>query len=116
MIAPEVFLEPICTFEALLLRLMVRWDELRQIEQFLTFSGRQPRDQNLPFLPKAIRGLLSKNISDPKLSIANWEYRVVCNPVEDVPCPHPPPFFFLSPRFFFFSQEGYPSQSLQTCR
>lgn len=64
------------------------WRELYDKNRFLYQSGRKSVQENLPFLPLSIRGLLGVGTDDNATTpaFANWQYRIICTPIDgDVP-------------------------------
>jgi hypothetical protein len=57
------------------------WRELQDRIRFYINSGRKDNDENLPFLPSSVRAIDENNLP----VMANWEYRIFCVPVPDVP-------------------------------
>jgi hypothetical protein len=59
------------------------WDELHSKTRFLYNSGRKNPQENLPFLPTAIREVLTDANGKQVPKFANWEYRIICHPIEE---------------------------------
>ncbi|CAG5136777.1 unnamed protein product, partial [Candidula unifasciata] len=62
------------------------WMELHKRYRFFALSGAKSRQENNAFLPREI---VSVNITTGELQFAQWNYRILCSPVEfDIPLSH----------------------------
>merc|ERR1719326_836383 len=59
------------------------WDEMHAKAALLSASGRKLTLENLATVPTSIRGFADDDKTEPL--VANWEYRILCQPVTDVP-------------------------------
>lgn len=58
------------------------WRELYDKNRFLYQSGRKSTQENLPFLPLSVRGLEGVGANETAPAFANWEYRIICTPLQ----------------------------------
>nr|KAG5685460.1 hypothetical protein BaRGS_002768 [Batillaria attramentaria] len=60
------------------------WFELQEKTRFSSYTGRKHKDENLAYLPTTII-----NITDGVPKFAQWNYRILCHPIEkDIPLKH----------------------------